>query len=305
MNSHCKGPRGFTLVELLVVIGIIAVLIGILLPTLSQARASAKKVECLSNQRQIGTLMVMYINGNDGRMPVTHYKSGGNQGNWIQFDFGLPEVYDNWDFMQNISNPGMNFFGGLIRMEEGIIPALICGEAEIWDPQGVLPEDQPVTNYLVNGNFPNRKIVRVPDSAQYAVLQDNRTAFQNSYLRPGRGVAQAPSGAPYADALTGPFTARDRYAQWAHIPGGVNAPPDVIAAYGNVHDGGGVFLMADGHGEWIKKEATTARVFGLTGPDPTRAWINGRSTDRYEESLTKWYLSLFDFDEPNPTLPNN
>jgi prepilin-type N-terminal cleavage/methylation domain-containing protein/prepilin-type processing-associated H-X9-DG protein len=60
------GKRGFTLVELLVVIGIIAVLIGILMPTLSRAREQGRNARCLSNLRQIGQAMNMYTAENKG-----------------------------------------------------------------------------------------------------------------------------------------------------------------------------------------------------------------------------------------------
>jgi len=62
--------RGFTLVELLVVIGIIAVLISILLPVLNKAREQAKAVVCMSNEKQIMSAYMMYVAAHKGGTPI-------------------------------------------------------------------------------------------------------------------------------------------------------------------------------------------------------------------------------------------
>ncbi len=73
MTSHRR--RGFTLVELLTVIGIIAVLVAILFPVLGRARSSARKARCLSNLQQLGTAIETYVQDNHGFLPpwsITH-----------------------------------------------------------------------------------------------------------------------------------------------------------------------------------------------------------------------------------------
>jgi len=76
--------QAFTLVELLVVIGIIALLISILLPALSRAREAAKRAQCLSNLHQVGLGFQMYANANNGEVPIG-CKDGLYQRTWIAY----------------------------------------------------------------------------------------------------------------------------------------------------------------------------------------------------------------------------
>src|SRR5829696_1966149 len=85
-----RSVAAFTLVELLVVIGIIALLISILMPALNRAREQANAVKCLSNIRQVGMAMYMYANDNRGAYPFGARGDVWYKEDWIYWQDGEP-----------------------------------------------------------------------------------------------------------------------------------------------------------------------------------------------------------------------
>ena len=102
-----SGPlNGFTLVELLVVIGIIVLLIAILLPAMSASREQAKTTQCLSNLRQLAVAAAEYCDATGGIFPISYYS-----------DVRLPLVIGySWDFTTTT-----NLATGQITVQPGLL----------------------------------------------------------------------------------------------------------------------------------------------------------------------------------------
>jgi prepilin-type N-terminal cleavage/methylation domain-containing protein/prepilin-type processing-associated H-X9-DG protein len=162
-----RRAKGFTLVELLVVIGIIALLIAMLLPSLRKAKESSQRTACLSNVRQIGAALLMYVNDNRDALPYAP-RTGFNAADafyWHATNFA------------EIGNHGL---GSYLNLSPTNFKVMLC-PSDAWEirKNGGKFFFSYTINYFMNGNagkHVNRfSMVQTPAQKIYAYEEDPST----------------------------------------------------------------------------------------------------------------------------------
>ncbi|MEM8738891.1 MAG: prepilin-type N-terminal cleavage/methylation domain-containing protein [Planctomycetota bacterium] len=152
-------PVGFTLIELIVVIGIIALLIGILLPVLSSAKQAAIKVHCSSQIRQINLALETYANDFRGRYPVAGYNI-----DWGQIDTGFPNSTQMPSWMEQLFTylPSQEVLSGCHSYPRDTPYHYFLSTRAVW---------------IATGNFGSIRQQQIRNTSAFVLVGDNHWDF--------------------------------------------------------------------------------------------------------------------------------
>ena len=157
--------RGFTLVELLVVIGIIAILIAVLMPALKKARESANEISCASNLRQLMMGVLMFANEHKGHLPGGHYDGGNPDTEKRDWVFGGTRV-------TGINMANVPQEGTLFRYVNKDYKIYRC--PSLSPMPGIRRESNGRFDYSIFLSFTGARIVKIRPTARYTHSNGNQ-----------------------------------------------------------------------------------------------------------------------------------
>lgn len=244
-NRTGSAQRGFTLIELLVVIAIIAILAAILFPVFAQARAKARQIADLSNAKQIGTALTMYMQDYD-EVCVPWYVLSGIPRDTARRDLNswvhLLQPYIKSGEPQRILNPvGVKATG--MMADPGFTESRFWATAARADCDGAgILAWSPPRHYWANYGIGLG--IRRTAAAFCGTNTDPYYYFAGSNVGSGLFMTLASVNRPAESAIvTNGFT--------GIIPsGGVGTTMGCEAA--DSHTGGGNIVYLDGHAKWLK-----------------------------------------------------
>jgi prepilin-type N-terminal cleavage/methylation domain-containing protein len=236
-----RKRTAFTLVELLVVIGIIAVLIGILLPVLNRARAAANRTVCLSNIRQLGIGMLMYCNDNQGWFPTNAAAADGTFSPY-------PDDWIHWQANRNLDDSAIARYVGRGEKLKGL---LRC-PADTFDGRKTYPgishgQGPYLYSYGMNGYLAQNVREGAPQGQRSKITQW-RAPSRKIMLSEGTGDIPGTFHTPWWH-YGAPLTRRHGKARFHK-----NIPGNPEMSYGNTLGANVSAVFLDGHTDSIDQD---------------------------------------------------
>jgi prepilin-type N-terminal cleavage/methylation domain-containing protein/prepilin-type processing-associated H-X9-DG protein len=263
-----KSAQGFTLIELLVVIAIIAILAAILFPVFAQAREKARQTSCLSNEKQIGLSLLMYVQDYDEQFPSgskLSYPNGPGTINTVLYGLGWAgQIYPYTKSAQILKCPDDS-------------TSQVNATAAI---QALYP-----TSYLYNYNIAANSsdaALQAPANTVGLAEVKNVQADVTASDEIGTSTALPPQFSPAGDGLTvlasiigttvpavqgstasGAVTLYETGTTGGYSCNGAGVVPpycqyyDPANTYQGRHSGGAIYFMADGHAKYFKGGAVS------------------------------------------------